>query len=229
MNSQSKIIVVLVLLTAGFIFAFGYQRGKSKQAAKDLETITSQKEVQVTDLEVKLKGLRLEVEDLTKKATEASENASKLFSDLRAERLAAKREREAKAATAPPETIVAETRRLLNTEEVWLIETKIVMTEAASRINLEKLLSEENMREVEMPMNSEAVAYLVESNELCKEALAKAVTLDTVNQSMQVIKTEIIKDFKTYAKDIKKSSWKDYAISFLGGLVAGGGIALLAH
>lgn len=229
MKVSTTTIVVLSVACLLLAFGFGVQNGQARTAKKALESLVESKRIEVADLEFRVKSLSEEMTALVDIGRDAATNAERLIADLRVEREANRREREARAATAPPGEIMCETRRLLGTEEVWLEETDLVMSEAASRINLARLLAEESFRMVEIPAYSEILAEKDLAIKNYEVALEKASQREDIRVSIANLKDEIAADFEDYAKSVKKNAFKDMALWFFAGTIVGTSLVLIAR
>jgi hypothetical protein len=228
MKTETKFMVGLGLIVVLLLFSWGYEYGRSHQMKKTIGLMTEQREVKIVELEDCLRLMQGEMNTLLDKAVTAQKAAEELHSTLTREREANKREREARLAAMPPQGVVDETRRILNTEEVWIVATNIEMTEAAARLNLSKLMDGENFVEVERPAYESTITQLKVSNAEYKQAVLKAQEMLNVQDSIKKVKDEIIGDVKTYVKEVESSARKKFVLYFLGGIVAGGGLVLIA-
>jgi hypothetical protein len=228
MKTQTKIMVGLGLITILILVAWGYEYGRSNQMKKTINLMAQERQVKIGEWEECLRLMQGEMNTLLDKAVTAQKAAEDLHVTLVKEREANRREREARLAAMPPQGVVEETRRILNTQEVWIVTTKIEMTETAARINLSKLLDGENFVEVERPAYEATITQLKISNIEYSEAVKKAQALLNIQESIKKVKDDIIGDVKLYVKEVESSARKKFVLYFLGGIVAGGGLVLLA-
>lgn len=228
MTTSTKVIIGLILVSAFLLVSFGYQYGRSFQMKKTINLMTEERQIKIADLEQCLEVMQGEMNTLLDKAITAQKAADDLHATLLKERAENKKEREARLAAMPPQGVVDEMRRILNTEEVWIVETKIVMTEAAARLDLSKLLDGENFTRVDEPAYETIIADLRVSNAQYKLAAETAQKMLNVQEAIKKVKDEIIGDVKTYVKEVESSARKKYVLYLLSGVVLGGGLVLFA-
>jgi hypothetical protein len=227
-TTSTKVIIGLILVSAFLLVSFGYQYGRSFQMKKTINLMTEERQIKIADLEQCLEVMQGEMNTLLDKAITAQKAADDLHATLLKERAENKKEREARLAAMPPQGVVDEMRRILNTEEVWIVETKIVMTEAAARLDLSKLLDGENFTRVDEPAYETIIADLRVSNAQYKLAAETAQKMLNVQEAIKKVKDEIIGDVKTYVKEVESSARKKYVLYLLSGVVLGGGLVLFA-
>lgn len=121
MTLQSKLLIVAGILVFLGILSAGYFWGKNGQLNKQIELVEELNEVKLAEKDGQLARLGDRITVSYDKIEEVEKDNTK----LREEREKNKAEIEKlkkKVEDAPPETLLAEARRILDTREIWLID-----------------------------------------------------------------------------------------------------------
>jgi uncharacterized protein YlxW (UPF0749 family) len=126
------IIMILMLIVAWGIYDRGVQKGKIKEVLKTIKAMEKQSAEEIADKIKTIEKLQDDKLTLNKELTKVNQKINDLEAQRRLDREKIK-ELETKAQELPPESLVADMRDILETEEIWMMEDGILLSENAFR------------------------------------------------------------------------------------------------
>jgi len=214
----NKISVVLIGIILIFAISLGYFWADGKAKTRLMKEVTKEKQSQINALSNNINSLK-EIADI--QGAQIVEARQDLL-DLRSEMKIRDREHEKELIDlekAPPEILISEAQRIVDTEEIWQRDNEIVFSLSAFKKTTVKLFDGEYCRLTKVKDLENQLAKAFET--IVKQAEENGILKIIIEKSDERFKIQdlLVKDYQGFIRQQKSLSFFNGLIKFgLGGV-----------